>query len=271
VELATGVFQQIGPSTPEGEDGLVPGPNGSLLTLTYSGNLDSINPATGAVTVIGATGLGNCTTGAPPQCGPTSASTMGQLGGTTYATDFANNLYSINPITGQSTLIGATGIPAVPFLVGSQNPDGTINFFDADLFGAGGQLYEIFDALAIKPSGPLPVVVNEVVAPDMYRINPAIGAATPIGPTALKLSSVVNVGGTIYAFDGSQGDLLTLNLANGNSSFARDLDPNAGIIAGASPTPEPASIALTPIGIAALGIGRLRRCGSERWRRVAAR
>src|ERR1039458_6893843 len=47
LDLATGAYQQIGPNTPEGETGLVPGPNGSLLTLTFSGNLDSINPATG--------------------------------------------------------------------------------------------------------------------------------------------------------------------------------------------------------------------------------
>ncbi len=46
IDLATGAFRQIGPNGP-GNGGLAPGPNGSLLTLTFSGNLDSINPATG--------------------------------------------------------------------------------------------------------------------------------------------------------------------------------------------------------------------------------
>jgi len=33
VDLGTGAFQQIGPDMPEPGTGLVPGPNGSLLTL----------------------------------------------------------------------------------------------------------------------------------------------------------------------------------------------------------------------------------------------
>ncbi|MDQ2946571.1 MAG: hypothetical protein M3Y27_11605, partial [Acidobacteriota bacterium] len=41
VDVGTGAFRQIGPNTPEAEvGGLVPGPNGSLLTLAGSGNLD---------------------------------------------------------------------------------------------------------------------------------------------------------------------------------------------------------------------------------------
>jgi hypothetical protein len=259
VDLTTGAFQPIGPGAPEGESGLVPGSNGALLTLTFSGNLDSIDPVTGLATVIGATGLGNCTTGAPPQCGPNSASALGQLGGTIYATDFANNLYSINPSTAQSTLIGATGIPAVPFLEGSQNPDGSLDVFDADLFASGGQLYEYFEALAINPNGPLPVVVQEVVAPNLYRINTTTGAATLVGPAAVTLTSVVNVNGTVYAFDGSLGEVVTLNPANGAINFVTVTDPNAAIISGSAPTPEPATMALVAMGIAALAIRRLRR------------
>ena len=81
IDLATGTFQQVGPGTPEGESGLIPGPNEALLTLTFSGNLDAIDPVTGATTVIGATGLGNCTTGVPPQCGPNSASSLATASG----------------------------------------------------------------------------------------------------------------------------------------------------------------------------------------------
>src|SRR5215472_17703047 len=57
VNLATGEFRQIGPSTPELQASLVWAPDGSLLSLTVSGNLEKINPATGGTTVIGQTGL----------------------------------------------------------------------------------------------------------------------------------------------------------------------------------------------------------------------
>ena len=55
---------------------LVPGPGGMLLTLTFSGNLDAINPATGVASVVGSTGLGG------------NGDTIGEVGGTVYATDF---------------------------------------------------------------------------------------------------------------------------------------------------------------------------------------
>src|SRR6185437_5598532 len=100
LDLATGAFHQIGPVI-EGSNGLAPGPNGSLLTLTFSGNLISINPANGVTTTIGPTGLADCTTPASP-CGPTSANNIGALGSMVYATDFANNLYRVNALTGQA-------------------------------------------------------------------------------------------------------------------------------------------------------------------------
>ncbi|MGI8745388.1 MAG: hypothetical protein ACR2NN_23005, partial [Bryobacteraceae bacterium] len=103
VDLGTGAFHQIGPNTPEGSDGLAPGPNGSLLTLTFSGNLDSINTATGVTSVIGPTGLGDCISPASP-CGPTSANNLVKFGGTLYATDLANNLYTVDPLTGGAKL-----------------------------------------------------------------------------------------------------------------------------------------------------------------------
>jgi hypothetical protein len=104
----------------EGDFGLVAGPNGTLLTLSYSGNLYSINPASGVAALIGPSGLADCTTPASP-CGPNSASDLGALNGNIYATDFQNNLYHVNTITGATTLIGSTGIPALPFVPTSFN------------------------------------------------------------------------------------------------------------------------------------------------------
>ena len=57
VDTATGAFQQIGPGEPDGYFGLVPASNGKLLSLTYTGNLDSIDPVTGVPTRIGPTGI----------------------------------------------------------------------------------------------------------------------------------------------------------------------------------------------------------------------
>lgn len=84
VDLTTGAFNQIGQVIPDPLTGLVPGPDGSLLSISVSGNLDSVNPATGAVSVIGATGLGGL------------AYDTAELNGTVYATDLNSNLYAVN-------------------------------------------------------------------------------------------------------------------------------------------------------------------------------
>jgi hypothetical protein len=259
IDLNTGAYSHIGPGTPALATGLVPGPNGSLLTLTFSGNLDSINPATGIASVIGATGLADCSNRPISPCGPTSANYLGELGGTIYATDFSNNLYTVNPLTGAAKLIGPTGIPAVPAIPDSFNADGTFNAFDETLFGAGGSLYETFDAITINPS---PFTVAPVISPDLYKINPATGLATLVAPTALTLGAAADVNGTVYVFNNMQGQVDTLNLASGNTTFVSNADPATGLFAGASPvaTPEPSFIGLVGFGMAALLF-----CG---WRRA---
>jgi hypothetical protein len=255
VDLSTGGFTQIGSGTLEGDYGLVPGPNGSLLTLTYSGNLDSINPATGATSVVGATGLTDCTTPASP-CGPTAASTLGLSGGKIYATDFQNNLYSVNPLTGGATLIGATGIPAVPAVPFSSNPDGTVNVYDQSIFGAGGNLYITFDAIDLDLAT---FEATQTVAPDLYRIDPKTGLATLVGPTELGINAVAEVNGASYGFDDLTGQILSLDLSNGNTSFVSNFDPAAGVIAGATvDTPEPAPITMMAIGLAAVLVAKRR-------------
>jgi hypothetical protein len=259
VDVASGAFQQIGPAAPEfGNFGLAPAPNGSLVTFSYSSNLYSINPLNGVPTLVGATGLDNCAT-VSSLCGPTSATTLGGLAGKVYATDFANSLYGINPLTGAATLIGVTGIPGIPFVPGSLNPDGTINFYDQSIFGAGGKLYSTFDAFVFDFTSFS--VVNTVVAPALYQIDTSTGLATLLGPTDLGIGAVVGVNGTYYAFNDLTSQIASLNIANGNTSFVGNFDPAAGVIQGASDTvPEPASMALAGIGIAVALV----------WRRHAA-
>jgi hypothetical protein len=250
VDLDTGGFQQIGPDGREvGYFGLAVGPNGSLVTFAYSSNLYSINPATGEQTLVGPTGLDDCATVASP-CGPTSNASLGGLNGKIYATDFQNSLYRLDPVTGAATQIGPTGIPAIPFVPGSLNPDGTINFYDETIFGARGELYETFDAFVFDLETFS--VVNTLIAPALYRIDPSTGSAKLLGPTDLGIGGVTGVNGAYYAFNDMTNQISTLNLLNGNTSFVGNFDSAAGVIQGASaPVPEPASIALTGIGITA--------------------
>ena len=247
VDLASGAFQQIGPNTPELVGGLAQGSNGSLLTLTFSGKLDSINRSTGAITTIGATGLANCQM-TSSQCAANSANTLGQMGGTTYATDFANNLYTVDPSTGRTTLVGRTGMPAVTFVPDTPLPNGTFDGFDEALFSARGKLYATFDAININPD---PFTVVPLIAPELYQIDPSTGHATVVGPTTLTLDAAVDVNGTTYAFEDMTSQIDTLDLANGNTKLITNFDPVAGIIDGAvAPTPEPASVALLGFGLA---------------------
>jgi hypothetical protein len=256
IDVTTGVFQSLGPapSAALGYFGLAAGPNGSLYTFLYNGDVVSINPATGVASDIGPSGLGDCTTPGVSPCGPNSANDIGGSGGNIYATDYQNQLYGLNPMTGAATLIGPTGIPA--FAPGF-NPDGTVTFYDEAIFGAPGGLYMTFDSFEFD----LNTFTNGsvVVAPELYRINTSTGGATPLGPTDLGIGAVVGVNGTYYAFDDITNQIESLNLANGSTTFVSNFDPAAGLIQGAAATPEPASIALVGIGLLAVATSRIRR------------
>jgi hypothetical protein len=257
VDLASGAFTAIGPGTPEGVTGLAAAPNGSLLTLSFSGDLESINPANGAVTIVGATGLGDCSLLSSP-CGPTSANTIAALGGKIYATDYQNKLYTVNPVTGATTPIGLTGMPGITFVPLSTNADGSFNIFDEALFAADGKLFATFDTGAVDILTPNPTL-TPVIAPNLYQIDPATGVATLIGPTAFGLSAAVELNGAAYAFSAPLRGVVALDLATGKTTFVSNLDPAAGIITGAAPTPEPASIALAALGMIGFAVCRRRR------------
>jgi outer membrane protein assembly factor BamB len=233
INLANGAYTQIGPSLSDPLGGLVPGGPTGLLGVSFDGNFESINPATGAVSVIGATGLGAL------------ALDTAELNGRIYETDFNNNLYAINPTTGLATLIGATGIPPTP---GTDPAD----LIDEALFAAGGNLYATFDAFNVT-------TLALVDSPELYQINPTNGMATLVAPTTFQINAATGVNGTIYAFTGTQ--VLSLNVANGNTSFVTDYNPAAFFPDGATVvTPEPISFGLAGIGIAAILVSK------RRWR-----
>jgi urea transporter len=105
----------------------------------------------------------------------------------------SNNIYNVNVQTGRATLIGANGIPAIPFVLGSVN-NGIANFFDQTLFGAGGKLYSTFDAFTFDFSAS--VITSTLVAPALYQNDPLTGLATLVGPTDLGIGGVAEVNGT---------------------------------------------------------------------------
>jgi hypothetical protein len=262
MNLATGSFTPIGPGISVGTGGLVQGPSGSLLSLGFDGNLNRINPTTGVLSTVGATGLGDCSLLTSP-CGSNSANIIGKVGSNLYATDLANNLYSVNPTTGAATLIGATGISGLPFIPLSPvpgDPDGSFYFYDESLFDYGGDLYANFDTGMFDPTT---FAFTQLIAPELYKINTLTGLATTITPTTFGLITITNVNGTVFGFDANTRQVLNLNMADGSTTYVSDTDPAVGLVtsatAVASPVPEPASLALVGSGLAAIAAGIRRR------------
>ena len=238
VDLRSGAFLPIGPGLPQNVgNGLVQGPGRSLLSLGFDGNLIAIDAVTGRTSLVGATGLGDCSTPTSP-CGPNSANWIGLFNGHYYVTDFANNLYSLDPRTAATKLIGLTGIPAIGFPPFSENPDRSVNVFGASLFSFRGKFYAYFTTLAVNFANG---TVTPLIPGEIYQIDPATGLATPVAPTE-SFSTIVNVNDTIYAFEGLTSRLVILDPTTGLTSPVTSVDPAAAVIAGAAPAhPAPAA------------------------------
>jgi len=239
VDLRSGAFLPIGPGLPpDVGTGLVPGRGATLLSLAFTGNLDAIDPVTGITSVVGATGLHDCSSPADPY-DPKCANVIGRLDGTVYVTDFVNNLYSVDPATGAAKLIGPTGVPPLTFVPFTANTDGSVNVYGESLFSAQGKLYAYFSANAVN----FETGAERILVPGaLYQINPATGHTTFVAPTDTNLSTIVNVNDTIYSFDAAAGQVVTLDLTNGLTTPISPLYPAASVIAGATPArPNPAA------------------------------
>ncbi len=266
VDLATGAYRQIGPTEPDGYFGMATDPNGTLYTLNYAGQLDRIDAATGAFTRVGATGLQPCVVPST-SCGPTSVFDLGSLNGKLFATDFANSIYTVNPSTGATTLLAKnSGIPSSPFVLGSQNADGTFNLADEAIWSAGGKLYATYDAFIYNFQSSSVVKIS--VAPKLYSIDPATGLATVIGTTDLGIGGATDVNGITYSFNDLTTQIETIDPLTGGATSIGAFDPAAEVLQGASPvTPEPASVGLAGLGSAALLFFARRRRGLKRHER----
>jgi hypothetical protein len=253
LDPSTGSFNQIGPNL-AGSSGLVQRSDGLLLTLTFNGNLTAIDPKSGISTLIGPTGLTDCSAPPASPCGPHAANTLASLNGQVYATDFANNLYKVNTSTGATTLVGPTGMPAVPHTPFTTSSDGSFNAFEETLFGANGKLFATFDAITLDPATF--TTASVVIAPDLYQIDPATGVATVIGPTDLNLGATAALDGTYYSFNVATSQVVALDLATGQAALVAGFDPGIGLVSGAVATPEPASIAFAGIALVAFAVCR---------------
>lgn len=254
VETTNGAFQQIGPGEPDGYFGLAPGLNGKLVSLTYTGNLDSINPSTGVPTLIGPTGLVGCLD--PAQCTFSSPFTIGAANGSIYLTDESNRLFTVDPATGKATLFsGNSGLPAFPFLAGTQNSDGTFNFVDESIFGFGGGLYVTFDAVVFDFA-----TGNESVAVPaaLYQVDLKTGKAAKVGATDLGIGATWVSNGSAFAFNDLTLGIAQLDVSTGKTTPVGSFDPAAGVIQGALAAPEPSTVSLLGVALCALGLVRRR-------------
>ena len=198
-----------------------------------------------------------------PRAVPPAVFGLGGIGGKLFATDFSNSVYSVNSTTGAATLLAKnSGLPAAPFVPGSQNPDGTFNLADEAIWSAGGKLYATYDAFVFDFATSTVEAVS--VAPKLYTINPTTGLATIIGATDLGIGAATDVNGVTYSFNDLTTQIATINLLTGGTMGVGYFDPAAEVLQGASQvTPEPASILLAALGVGALFFLLRRQTGSQ--------
>lgn len=198
---------------------------------TVDATLVTINPATALVTVVGQfnTGIFN-TTGTPATMADIGFDSAGNLYGV--ASIGGPNLYSINPLTGQATLVGPNG-------VATSTTGGGLAISSGNLF------------------------YGTPTASRYGSYNPATGTYTNI------TNPVKPLGGAYGAleFDGSV--LYGLNVGTGSPppTALVTIDPLTGAVTNvglsinsldaiAAPIPEPATSALLGAGVVLLGVRR---------------
>jgi hypothetical protein len=98
------------------------------------------------------------------------------------------------------------------------------------VYSALAESFTNFAAGVLHPGGPPAVVIP----PALYQINPKTGDAKWIAPTDFGLTSIVTVNDTVYALKAATGQVVTLEVATGQTSAVSDLDPAARLIGGAT-------------------------------------
>jgi hypothetical protein len=211
----------------------------------------------------------------------TSLPTGTPPGGTLYASDSDNNLLTVNPATGQATVVGPFGSLAQGSMSLAERQDGTLFGVTFNLsayktlytinestgsatpvgelgIGSGGAFY----AASFDTSGHLFETENNGVGTqnlsNLYSVNTTTGAATLIGGVGgYRVDALDFQNGTLYGFaDNSTPVIISINTTTGAGTFVADIDPSLGAVSGAAPgmssaaVPEPSGLAMLSIGIA---------------------
>lgn len=225
LDVATGGFNLAGTTTATAV-GLGQASTGNPYFVDDVSNLQRVDSTSAALTLVGPAGEGFSVAG-------------GFAPDVLFGMDFANNLYSINPLTGAATLVGATGIPVIQL---------TDTFHNA-LAGDGTNLYYIFEL-----SGSVNITSS------LYLLNTATGAATLVGLTGTNDIRAAAFGdGVLYAFTGS-GGIRTVNLASGLSTETATYAAGStgAIWAATQVVPEPGMMSLLCLGLGTLALLRRR-------------
>jgi hypothetical protein len=175
----------------------------ALLANTFDGVLYDINVDTGAATNPRSTGISNL-----------AGITFGPNGVLYGLTTFdSNSLFSIDPATGASAIIGTTGL--------SKIFEGDLDFDPTT-----GILYGVEYA----PNAPAP-------PRDLFTINPTTGAATIVGDAGTANSDLsamaFSANGTLFTLDTETDRLLNVNKStaaiNSSVNLSAPLGPAAGM------------------------------------------
>lgn len=226
VDPATGGLSNPRSTTPAGAlSGIALNSAGTLLYgfTPVLGNLVTINPVTGATSVVGPTGL--LLVEGDLAFGPT-----GTLYGADAISGATQSLVSFNLTTGAATIVGTLATDDISGLA----------------FSSGGTFYG------------LDTHVNSGGNPTLVTINPATGAVlTNVATTGLSAVNSLagmtfDANGTLYVTGG--GSLYTLNPVTGAATL---VGTHSGDLSGlafvpSTTVPEPATIVLLALGLAIL-------------------
>ncbi len=237
IDSATAAFTQIGTLPVSNAAGIGDFQN-VLFVQSMQGELLTVDP-TGAFTVIGNADLSS-----------TSVIFAGGANGL-FEFDSQSNLYSIDPITGVATLVGATGLPANNSgWDTSMSDDGTNLFVTA---GGGGAIDEL------------------------YEIDTTTGLATDLGSTGVSGiagSAIVGAYLDLFQYNAGTNHIYSAPLGSANFTAGAVLSVrivDGGVLPGNTGdpgppvnTPEPAGFLLVGLGLIVVGLLGRGRCARKR-------